>query len=187
MTDIAPQPWIDRAVDALNPPFKDESVGAIICSHMIHHSAQLVKFSSIAERLLKPGGYLLVSEFNCSLLMRISLRVLRHEGCSFEPNVFDKDATVGDAENPWSGDNAIPDMVFLDRDRIHTNFPNFEFIENTPTECINVLVAGGVVAKSKTVRLLMMILRLINMVGSFLVSAAPSVFALGRQICVRKK
>ena len=60
-------------------------------------------------------------------------------------------------------------------------------IENTPTECINVLVAGGVVAKSKTVQLPMMILQLIDMVDSFLVSAAPSVFSLGRQICVRKK
>lgn len=187
VTDITPRPWVDKVVDALNPPFHDESFDVIICSHMIHHLAQPVKFLSIAERILKPGGYLLVSEVNCSLLMRILLKTLRHEGWSFEPNIFDIDVIANDPEDPWSGNNAIPNMVFSDTDRFHSNFPNFELIENTPTECIKVLVAGGVIAKSKTIQLPTMLLHFINAVDSFLVSFSPSVFALGRQICIRKK
>lgn len=187
VTDITPRPWVDKVVDALNPPFHEESFDAIICSHMIHHLAQPKRFLTIAERLLKPGGYLLVSEVNCSLLMRILLKILRHEGWSFEPNIFDIDVIANDPKDPWSGNNAIPNMVFSDRDRFHGHFPNLELIENTPTECMKVLVAGGVIAKSKTIQLPMMLLRLINAADKFLVSFSPSVFALGRQICIRKK
>ena len=78
-------------------------------------------------------------------------------------------------------------MVFSDTDRFHSNFPNFELIENTPTERIKVLVSGGVIAKSKTIQLPMMLLHLINAVDRFLVSFSPSAFALGRQIRIRKK
>jgi len=187
VTDITPRPWVDKVVDALNPPFQDESLDAIICSHMIHHLAQPIKFLSIAERLLKPGGYLLISEVNCSLLMRILLKTLRHEGWSFEPNIFDVDVTANDPHDPWSGNNAIPNMVFSDTNRFHNYFPNFELIENTPTECIKVLVAGGVISKSKTIQLPEMILSIINGLDRILVAFSPPLFALGRQICIRKK
>ena len=78
-------------------------------------------------------------------------------------------------------------MIFTEIDRFHKKFPNFELIENTPTECLNVIVAGGVIAKSRTIQLPSIILNLINGVDKLLVTSLPSVFALGRQICIRKK
>ena len=186
VTDVTPQPWVDQVVDALKPPFVEESFDAIICSHMIHHLAQPTKFLYIAERLLKPGGYLLISEVNCSLLMRILLRLLRHEGWSFEPNIYDVDVIANDPQNPWSGNNAIPNMIFTDIDRFHKKFPNFELIENTPTECLNVIVAGGVIAKSRTIQI-PSIIQILSTGGQIVGYFLPSVFALGRQICIRKK
>ena len=36
--------WIDQKVDALNMPFKSQSLDVIICSHMIHHIASSTFF-----------------------------------------------------------------------------------------------------------------------------------------------
>jgi hypothetical protein len=86
-----------------------------------------------------------------------------------------------------AGNNAIPNLVFSDTDRFHSNFPNFELIENTPTECIKVLVSGGVIAKSKTIQLPMMLLHLVNAVDSFLVFFYRQYLLLGDKFASGKR
>ena len=47
-------------------------------------------------------------EVQASLLFCAVLRAMRHEGYSFDVNVFDENCICTDPDDPWAGNNAIP-------------------------------------------------------------------------------
>jgi len=87
-TDYQKQPWIDLEVDAQHTEFPNDSVDVVITSHMIHHLSQPVAFFREMYRILVPGGYLLIQEIETSFVTRLLLKLMRHEGWSFEARVF---------------------------------------------------------------------------------------------------
>jgi SAM-dependent methyltransferase len=88
LTDFVPHPWVDAPLDALDMALPDRSVDCLIASHNIHHFASSHRFFRECERVLKPGGCLLVQEVNTSLALRALLRLMRHEGWSNRVDVF---------------------------------------------------------------------------------------------------
>ena len=186
MTDVHRQPWIDLEMDALDPSFEDGSVDAVLSCHMIHHLARPRIFFDAMHRILRPGGYLIISEINTSLLMRILLRVLRHEGWSYEIDVFDPATVANEPRDPWSANCAVPFLLFDDEKQFRENVPGFTILRNELHECFVFPLSGGVVSKTKTVNLPRGVLRLIARLDSVLISCLPSVFALGRRVVLQK-
>lgn len=178
--------WIDENVDALNMPYKNESIDAIISSHMIHHLATPVKYFEEICRVLKPDGVLLIHDVHTSLLFRILLRLMKHEGYSFTVDVFDKKTIANDPADPWSANCAIPELLFSYPDKFHSVFPELKIIKNELCECLIFPLSGGVIAKTKMVNLPNFILRGVNFIDSILVRISPSVFALGRRVVIQK-
>lgn len=186
LTDVKLQPWIDEQVDALNMPYENSSLDVIICSHMIHHLANPKRFFLGVERVLKPGGLVLISEVNTSLLMRTILRIMKHEGWSYDVNVFDENVVCNQPHDPWSANTAIPEMLFSNTDHFEQNIPAFKIIKNSLTECTIFPLSGGVIAKTKTVQLPQVVLRLFNNLDKLLITFFPSVFAMGRRVVLQK-
>jgi SAM-dependent methyltransferase len=186
MTDVQARPWIDREVDALAPPFGDGSVDAVISCHMIHHLAQPQAFFAAMRRILRPGGYLIISEINTSLLMRILLRAMRHEGWSYEIDVFEPSIPANDPSDPWSANCAIPMLLFGDERRFCANVPGFSILRNELHECFIFPLSGGVVSKTATVNLPRAALRAVALLDRLLIATLPSVFALGRRVVLQK-
>ena len=188
LTDIEKRPWIDRAVDAVNPKAlgDEKSVDVIICSHMIHHLSSPVNFFEKVSLYLKPGGYILIQEINTSLMMRLLLRLMRHEGWSYEVEVFNKDTNCNDPRDPWSANCAIPELLFNRSEQFNSNVENFKIIKNRLNECFIFPLSGGVIAKSKTVQLPNTVLSWINQLDNLLVKLMPSMFALGRSVVLQK-
>src|SRR4051812_34905436 len=93
------------------------------------------KFFAGARSKLKPYGMILIQEINTSLMMRALLRVMRHEGWSYEVDVFDETAVANDPKDPWSANCAIPQMLFDDERRFLANVPGFRIELNQPNEC----------------------------------------------------
>ncbi|OGC90572.1 MAG: hypothetical protein A2W25_01315 [candidate division Zixibacteria bacterium RBG_16_53_22] len=186
LTDYETHPWIDMQADALNPPFGPESLDAIICSHMIHHLAFPAKFMRLAASMLRPGGYLLIQEVHCSLLLRVLMRVLKIEGWSYDVDVFNEDTATNNLADPWSGNNAVPDLLFTDTHEFSRRFPNLEIIRNELCECLVVLLAGGVTAHRRTLQLPEWILAATKRLDDGIAALLPSTFALGRRVVVRK-
>lgn len=187
LTDAANNPWIEKYVDAVDMDFPDNSVDVIIASHTIHHFYNPARFFRECKRVLKDDGLILISEINTSLLMRALLKILRHEGYSYNVNVFDYDAVVNDPSDLWSANCAIPEMLFNDALEFENFFPEFKIERNELCECFIFPISGGVISKRKVPKLSMRILRFVSLVDKFLIKIFPSIFALGRRVVIRKK
>jgi SAM-dependent methyltransferase len=187
LTDVIPNHWIDQHVDALALPFQDDSVDAFICSHMIHHVAFPLSFLEAMLKALKPGGIIIVSEIYTSFAMKFLLRIMRHEGWSYKLSPFNREAAANKAEDPWSANCAIPEMLFDDKLRLEKELSIKCVVEKVEhTECLLFPLSGGVIARTPTVPLPKFLLRVLESLDSILVRLAPSFFAMGMRVVIRK-
>lgn len=186
LTDVTKRPWVDLQVDALNLPFEKESVNALVCSHMIHHLASPKRFLNKAHEVLKPGGLIIIGELHTSLFMRFLLFIMKHEGWSYEINVFDENTISNDPKDPWSANCAIPELLFKDTDKFHTEFPGFKIIHNELTEGIIFPLSGGVIARKKVVNLPVLVLKIIKYFDDIMILLFPNIFALGMRVVLQK-
>ncbi|MFZ3234530.1 MAG: methyltransferase domain-containing protein [Stellaceae bacterium] len=149
-TDIIQCPWIDVCMDGLNLPFGADAIDVIICTNVLHHFSSPIQFLIGVQRCLKPGGHILLFEPNPSFLLLLALRMMRHEGWSFEVDVFDPTALASDPTDPWAGNNAVSDLMFRDRSLFEENLRGFEIVQDSFSECLMFPLSGGVTAKIKT-------------------------------------
>ena len=153
---------------------------------MIHHVPYPMKFFKEMYRILKPSGYLIIQEINASLLMRAILRLMRHEGYSFDINVFNEKTVCTNPEDLWSANVAIPNLLFDNIKNFQRMVPYFEVQRATFSEVFTFLNSGGVIAKTFHIPLPWFLLELLNIVDQFLCFLHPHIFALQRQIVLRK-
>ena len=186
MTDVVKNEWVDKILDATKLDLEDNSIDAIIASHNIHHFSSPVKFFLECERVLRSGGYIIVQEINTSLLMRLLLKFMRHEGWSYQIDVFDENKIANDPTDPWSANCAIPELLFEQTNRFHEKFPNLKIIKNEKNEGFIFPLSGGVIAKKKLPELPTWLLRCIYILDKLLIKLFPNVFALGRSVVIQK-
>ena len=174
-------------VDALHLPFADNSLDFVIESNVVHHLPYPVRFLNEARRVLRSGGFLLMHEVQASLLFCAVLRAMRHEGYSFDVNVFDENCICTDPDDPWAGNNAIPRLLFDDHGAFLRSQPGWRILRDEPCECLMFLNSGGVTAKTAYIPLPPFVLK--GSGGDLITywpKLAPNVFALGRRIALQK-
>jgi SAM-dependent methyltransferase len=187
LTDYADYPWLDvKFVDALATPFQDQQFDFVIASNMIHHVPYPARFFAEVRRILRPGGKLLVQDVNCSLLMRTMLHLMRIEGYSYEVNVFDAQVPANDPNDLWSGNNAVPNMLFDNPRRFHEQVAGFKIVEQGFSEVSVYLASGGVTAKTFHVPLPRWALRSLKALDDVLTTVAPQTFALQRRAVLQR-
>ena len=186
LTDVVKHNWIDMRIDALNPEIEDGSVDVIICSHMIHHLASPMEFFEIVAKKLRKDGLIIIQEIETSLVMKILLRIMRHEGWSDSVDVFDKSVICNQASDPWSANCSIPKLLFNNEDKFHENITSFKVLKNEVNEFLLFPLSGGVISKTKTINLPIWFLNFIKRFDKFAVWCLPGVFALGRSVVLKK-
>lgn len=187
VTDYSNKPWLDIPhVDALNTPFGDSELDFVISSNMIHHVPYPRRFFGEMARIIKSQGYLLVQEINPSFMMRVLLRVMRHEGYSLESDVFDPNYICTDPEDLWSANCAIPALLFDDEKRFHEQIPEFRIVRQSYSEFFNFMNSGGVIAKTFYIPLPTWALKAVKAIDDLLAQSFPRIFALQRQIVLRR-
>jgi SAM-dependent methyltransferase len=187
LTDLTAYEFLDIAgVDALQLPFTDNSIDFVIESNVVHHLPHPGRFLDEARRVLRSGGFLLMHEVQASLLFCAVLRAMRHEGYSFDVNVFDETCICTDPDDPWAGNNAIPRLLFDDRSAFLRSQPGWRILRDDPCECLMFLNSGGVTAKTAYIPLPPLILKGMEMLDNVLAKVAPNIFALGRRIALQK-
>lgn len=187
LTDATDNSWIDRYLDATNMGIESCSVDVLIASHNIHHFYSPYKFFKECERVLKADGILLIQEINTSLLMRGLLRLMRHEGWSYDVDVFDEGAIVNDMNDLWSANCAVPELLFTNSLRFEKAFPRLKVEINELCECLVFPISGGVISKTRIPELPNFLLKAVLLLDRLLVRIIPSFFALGRRVVVRKR
>jgi len=186
ITDILDNPWLDRRVDAMDMPYPPGSLDAVVCSQMIHHVPAPVAFLRSIERALKPGGVLLVNESTTSLLHRLLMWAMRHEGWSYDVDLFDPGAQIKQALDPLAGNNAVASLLFGNRERFRRAFPTLDIQREEFCELFVFLLSGGVGGEVFTVQLPEGALRALRGLDRLLAGSLPGVFALARRLVIVK-
>ncbi|MGH7116800.1 MAG: class I SAM-dependent methyltransferase [Stellaceae bacterium] len=186
-TEVNPHSWIDACVDAMNLPFGPETIDVAICSNVLHHFAHPLRFLLELRGCLKPRGRVLLVEPHPSFLLLLALHIMRHEGWSFEVDVFDPTAVANDPSDPWSGNNAISELMFRDSRMFEKHAPGFEIVHNRFSECLMFPLSGGVTAKIKSLELPIAVLNFIDAVDRKLCRLSPKIFAMSRAVALRKQ
>ena len=187
LTDFADYEWVERKVDALDTKFPAAKFDAVYCSNMVHHVPFPKKFFFEMSRILKPGGALIIQEINCSLMMRILLRIARHEGWSFRQDVFSTKTPCTDSKDLWSANCAIPNLLFDDSEKFEREVGQFKIIHSSFSEFLLFPLSGGVIAKMRTIDLPLPLLKTLKKFDDFVSGAFPGVFALQRQVVLKKR
>ncbi len=179
-------PWIEKYIDATNMDLEDNSVDVLIASHNIHHFYSPYKFFKECERVLKKDGKILIQEINSSFMMRFLLKMMRHEGWSYDVDVFDPNAIVNHESDLWSANCAVPEMLFENEAKFEEVFPSFSITKNEPCECLIFPLSGGVISKTKMPKFPKFFLNFILSLDKILTYTLPSIFALGRRVVIER-
>lgn len=110
-SDILSFPHCDMTFSALDIPFENESVSAILMIDVLHHLPDCEKFFSEAQRILKPKGKIIMIEPANTLFARFIYRNFHHENFDPKAKVW-KFQTSG----PLSGANGALPWIIFDRD-----------------------------------------------------------------------
>ena len=186
LTDAIKNPWIEKVIDATKMDLEERSVDIIIASHNIHHFYSPSKFFNECKRVLKDDGLVLIQEINTSLMMRFLLRIMRHEGWSYNVDVFDPDEIVNNKDDLWSANCAVPELLFYDKIQFERIFPFLKIMKNELCECTIFPLSGGVTAKTKVPQFPPLLLKFFSFIDKILVVFLPKVFALGRRVVLKK-
>lgn len=188
LSDLFENEWLDhKNINALNTGFPTHKYDFVIASNVIHHIARPSTCFREVARITKPGGLFLINEANTSFFSKLLLIVMRHEGFDDRANVFDPNYDCNDVDDPWSANCSIAKLLFDDHSVFHSNFPEWEVVHDSKQEFFVFLNSGGVTAKYFYIPLPRKILDMIKKIDTLLINLAPSVFALGRRIVLRKR
>ena len=152
----------------------------------MHHFYNPAKFLFECLRVLKTDGLILISEINTSFFMRFLLRAMRHEGYSYDVDVFDTESIVNDKNDLWSANCAVPEILLTDEKKFEDFFEGLEIQLNEPCEFMIFPLSGGVISKTKVPELPNFLLKLADLMDTLLIKMLPSVFALGRRAVIKK-
>jgi|SRR5438093_4019478 len=125
-TDIQFVPWLDCVADAQHLPFADGSAANIVMVDVLHHVEFPIRFFREAERLLQPGGRIVMVEPAITWGSTLFYRLLHQEPVrmSADPLV---EGTPNPARDPYKSNQAIPTLIVIKhRERFLRLFPNFK-------------------------------------------------------------
>jgi SAM-dependent methyltransferase len=110
VTDIQTAPWLDVVADAQKLPFVVNSIGNIVMVDVLHHIEYPLLFLREAERVLRPGGRLVMVEPAITWGSTLFYRLLHQE-----PVRMNADPLVLGApdpeRDPYDSNQAIPTLL----------------------------------------------------------------------------
>jgi len=140
--DIQQAPWLDVIADAHGLPFADGCFENITMLDVLHHLAEPAKFLREAERVLAPGGRLVMIEPAMTLVSWPALSLF-HE----EPVVLGNDPLQGRAiegDRPEDANQAIPHLIFRRHNAsFAAKFPRLHLVELRHLSLLAYPLSGG--------------------------------------------
>jgi SAM-dependent methyltransferase len=142
LTDVEPTPYADAVLDAEALPYEDGSVANLIMLDVFHHLARPAEFLAQAERVLIPGGRVILVEPYCSRLSTFAYRHFHHEDLDLSVDgLAEHDNLAG---SPWMANLALPTLVFFRQaGRLAARFPHLQVRERRLFEFVAYMLSGG--------------------------------------------
>ena len=141
-TDVVPSPGLDRVLDAQDMDLPDGSVRALYGQNCFHHLPDPLRFLREAERVVAPGGGVVLIEPYYGPVASVVFKRL------FASEEFDKGMPGwhSQASGPMQGANqALSYIVFVrDRPRFEREVGKLELVETFPLgNYLRYLLSGG--------------------------------------------
>jgi SAM-dependent methyltransferase len=178
-SDVVPN-VADQVIDARTLPFADESLRALLLTHVFHHIPDVDAFFKEAQRALVPGGVISMIEVAHTPFARLFFRHFHHEpyaDACLEWSFAQRDSMM-------DSNQALAWMVFArDRCRFDRQYPALLIEKIAFMPWLTYFVSGGVTARY-------LIPKFMNglLVGTErLLRPLEPLFSLHWHICVRKK
>lgn len=186
-SDLSDYDFLDfKNIDAMNTGFRDEEFSKVISSNMIHHTAYPLKHLREMLRILKPGGYYIIQDVNCSILLQLLQITMKLEGFDFTVDLLDENKPCNDPLDLWSGNSALPNLIFDDFEKINKELDyKFKKIYSSYGECLSLMNSGGVTAKTFYIPLNDFFNKIVKNIDALLI-LMPRIFALQQSIVIQK-
>ena len=140
-TDIVDAPHLDGVLDATALDLQDESVDGLLLQNTFHHIPDPDAFLRECNRVLKPGGRVIILDPYYNFLSSRLYRIL------FSTETFDVNGNWNDAtEHAMIGANqALSYIVFKrDRSRFESTNPNLKIVKTFPAPGgLRYILSGG--------------------------------------------
>ena len=134
-TDLVSCPWLDVVADAQALPFQTSSVTNVFGLDVLHHLAAPMKFLKEAERVLIPGGRLVLVEPWITPFSYLIYNYFHQEECDFSARPWEaNDGEIPQTKKALDGNPALPYLMFRTRNRQKTlaELPGFSLVATEP-------------------------------------------------------
>jgi SAM-dependent methyltransferase len=142
-SDVVPN-VADHVVDARRLPFADESLRALVLTHVFHHIPDVDAFFQEAQRALIPGGVVSMIEVAHTPFARFFFRHFHHE--PYEDTC--QEWSFAQRDSMLDSNQALAWMVFArDRCQFERRYPALAIEKLAFMPWLTYLVSGGVNAR----------------------------------------
>lgn len=142
-TDIVHAGWLDCVADAHALPFPSNCFQNIVMIDVLHHLSCPMDFFSEAERVLLPGGRVVLLEPGISPVSRLFYKFFHSEPVDMAADPL-SDQPQSRQDDPWDSNQAIPTLIFnRDRKRFEGMFPQLNIISTRWLSMFAYPLSGG--------------------------------------------
>ena len=148
-SDIIPTPHCDLIADAMALPFADNTLDNILMMDVLHHIPLPLKFFAEAQRTLRPGGRILMTEPYISPASRLIFKLAHPEPVALSAPIFGtpdpsplRDQVKGGGA--FASNQATPTLIFYrDLAKFNQRFPNLKLIRRKRRSLLLYPLSGG--------------------------------------------
>jgi SAM-dependent methyltransferase len=144
--DILPAPWLDLVADAQRLPFAPSSLDNVVMVDVLHHLPSPATFLVEAQRVLKPGGKLVMLEPAITPASWPFLHFLHPEEVRLRVDPLTTRSEEGGPRDPFESNQAIPTLLFGRRrasERFQQQFPALKLRECQYLSMLAYPLSGG--------------------------------------------
>ncbi len=128
-SDIQYAPWLNLVADAQRLPFADGTLGNIVMLDVLHHLEYPLTFLAEAERVLRPGGRVVMIEPAITPGSTLFYRFVHQEPVDMRQDPLAIGAVRPDRD-PYDSNQAIPTLIATrHRDRFHRELPRLRIAD----------------------------------------------------------
>ena len=142
-TDVVFMPWLDAVADAQNLPFRSGRFGNIVGIDVLHHIEMPRRFFFEVERVLAPGGRLILVEPAITPVSWVYYKFLHPEPVELDANPLMEQEPDPDRA-PFDANQAIPTLLFgRHRREFAASFPQLRLLSCEKISLIAYPLSGG--------------------------------------------
>ena len=140
-SDVVRVPTLNLTLSATHLPFKDRTVAAIVMINVFHHVQDVGLFLKEAERVLIPGGKVVMVEPAHTLFSYLIYKNFHYE--PFDPT--QKEWALERGGRMSMANDALPWIVFRrDREKFTREYPALKIVEVREFLPFSYILSGGV-------------------------------------------